>query len=388
MRFLEYENCTACTACMTVCPEKAIEMKEDEEGFLYPVIKAEYCNECGVCGSVCPMINHSKDKDSSYEIKAYAIKHQNQNVLRQSTSGGMFTALSDYVLQNKGAVYGAILDNSFRIKHIRATTEAERDLMRGSKYVQSDLGNVFSDIIKDLRENKQVLFIGTPCQVDGLKHILSPTIDKRNLILVDIICNGVPSPGLFFDYISYCEKMQKKKIIRHDFRPKDYGWGHIEHNVFADGTIDNISVFSQAWRFIFYSGNAHRKSCYNCPYTNINRVSDITLGDFWGIELTDLQINREDGVSVCFINSEIGREVLENISNCLEITCTTVKDAIIKQPRMRGVCAKADRRNEFWNEYKMKGAMYVIEKYGRCTVYIRFKHWLKRVFMKMLNGVN
>jgi len=207
MRFLEYENCTACTACMTVCPEKAIEMKEDEEGFLYPVIKAEYCNECGVCGSVCPMINHSKDKDSSYEIKAYAIKHQNQNVLRQSTSGGMFTALSDYVLQNKGAVYGAILDNSFRIKHIRATTEAERDLMRGSKYVQSDLGNVFSDIIKDLRENKQVLFIGTPCQVDGLKHILSPTIDKRNLILVDIICNGVPSPGLFFDYISYCEKI-------------------------------------------------------------------------------------------------------------------------------------------------------------------------------------
>lgn len=372
--------CYGCTACSTVCKRKAIEFSKDEEGFLYPHVDSQQCTGCGLCLKVCPALSNVIFADSKQYF--YAVKHREKKVLEKSSSGGLFTAISDIVLKKNGIVYGAIHDSNMQTVHARADNSIDRDKQCGSKYVQSNIGSIFIDINKDLLEGKYVLFVGTPCQCAGLLATVKSEF-RHNLLVVDLICNGAPSPLIFQEYINYIEKKRGLKVIEHLHRPKDNGWGHVEKNIFENGDADNTSDFSQAWKKIFYSGNALRKCCYDCKFAVKDRITDITIGDFWGIERTSIDINRTNGVSLFIGNTEQGISVINEVKKYMDVKESCYEEASVKQPRLRGVCAKAEERENFWRIYREKGASYVIEKYGRCSPYIRFKHNVKKFLIKI-----
>ncbi len=383
MELVSKDKCFGCTACMAVCNTGAIQMEIDPHGFQYPVIDLQKCVNCGKCRNACPALDPHGVCGAKETIDVYAIKSRDTAVLENSSSGGLFTVLSDYVLSQNGVIYASAHNEMLETIFTRADSVQERDKQRGSKYVQSNMGDIFGKLEKDIKKGMKVLFVGTPCQIAAVNHIV-PQKNKNQIITVDIICNGVPSPLVFQKYIQYCEKKEKNSIIEHFHRPKDLGWGHNEKNIFSNGKVDRDSEYSQAWKMLFYSSKAHRECCYSCPYTNLDRVSDITIGDYWGIEKTDLKIPREGGVSLCIANTIKGKAVIKELTNrqCL-IEKSRIEDAIVKQPRLRGVCASSEGSELFWREFERKGSDFVIEKYGRCSDWIILKHQIKRVLVSI-----
>lgn len=229
-------DCCGCTACASICAHDAISMEPDALGFLYPKVDASKCVECGLCEKVCQF---NDNYDRSLNLKkpiAYAARHKDINEVMKSRSGAAFVTISDYVLEQGGVVYGAGYKDHFRVAHKRATTKEERDEFRGSKYVQSDLTGVFRQVKKDLKNGLTVLFSGTPCQTAGLNAYIGKKL-REHLVLVDIVCHGVPSPFLWRDYIAYLEKKQGDEILVVNFRDKElYGWkDHRESYIFKMG---------------------------------------------------------------------------------------------------------------------------------------------------------
>jgi coenzyme F420-reducing hydrogenase beta subunit len=220
------EHCFGCTACEHICPKACISMMPDEQGFLYPFVNEEDCIQCGKCLKVCPYLD-SKDVDAELfpNTQVYAVKHIDDEVRLQSSSGGAFTAISDYVLKNNGIVYGASYDSNMVVRHVKVDSIEGRDTLRGSKYVQSNLGKVFREIQSYLQKEIVVIFSGTPCQVAGLRKYLVKSYD--NLITVDLVCHGVPSPKVFGDYIQSIEKKYKNKVLDCRFRDKKEGWKNL-----------------------------------------------------------------------------------------------------------------------------------------------------------------
>ena len=216
------EECCGCTACMSICPQQAITMIADEEGFLYPSINQELCIECDLCKKVCPFSDNYRTSGNYDQPLVYAAKHKDDNVRMNSSSGGMFTAISDYILDIDGVIFGAAFDENFVVRHQRAETVEERNKFRGSKYVQSNLVGVFKDIKNELNKGRTVLFTGTPCQNAGLRSYLNKNYD--NLYLCDIVCHGTPSPLIFENYKSFMQKKYKSRIKELSFRDKLLGW--------------------------------------------------------------------------------------------------------------------------------------------------------------------
>lgn len=222
-------NCCGCTACQSICPHDAISMCPDPLGFLYPKVDVSKCVECGLCEKVCQFNEHYDTSLNLREPEAYAVRHKDMDELMRSRSGAAFVAISDYVLENGGVVYGAGYKDHFRVSHKRAASKQERDEFRGSKYVQSDLSDVFRAVRKDLQDGLFVLFSGTPCQTAGLNAYIGPKLRER-LLLVDIVCHGVPSPYIWRDYLDFLERKRGARIVCVNFRDKvKYGWdAHLE----------------------------------------------------------------------------------------------------------------------------------------------------------------
>lgn len=220
------QNCAGCTSCMASCPKNAITMEKDGWGFQYPSIDMKKCVNCGLCDKVCPFVQSSSAKLPIQEV--YAVKHRDAEILKESTSGGIFTAISDYVLEQGGVVYGAAFDENMVVRHMRATTPEQRNRMRGSKYVQSDMGDIFTQVKQDIIKKKKVLFTGTPCQVAGLKNFLKNATD--GLICLDLICHGVPSPVIYKEHLNFLSEKMKMNVLDYKFRPKDWGW-HIHREI-------------------------------------------------------------------------------------------------------------------------------------------------------------
>jgi len=218
------KDCCGCTACASICAHNAITMEPDALGFLYPKVDKTKCVECGLCEKVCQFNdNYDKSLNLSQPV-AYAARHKDMDEIMKSRSGAAFVAISDYILEKGGVVYGAGYKDHFRVAHKRATTKEERDEFRGSKYVQSDLTGVFRQVKEDLKNGLTVLFSGTPCQTSGLNAYVGKRL-RDNLILVDIVCHGVPGPFLWRDYIAYLEKRQRDEIVVVNFRDKElFGW--------------------------------------------------------------------------------------------------------------------------------------------------------------------
>lgn len=241
------KDCCGCTACASICGKKAITMAPDSLGFLYPQVDTDLCVDCGLCEKVCNFSNDYSTPENFSVPEPYGVRLKDNSEVMKSRSGGAFKAFSDWVLNRNGVVYGAGFKEHFKVAHCRATTPEERDIMRGSKYVQSDLHGVFQSVKSDLVQGKWVLFSGTPCQTSALQSYL-PIKLQSNLLLVDIVCHGVPSPKFWKDYIDYIEQKEGKEIIKVYFRDKEkFGWKDHRESFLFRGTTTTTT-----FTYIFY----------------------------------------------------------------------------------------------------------------------------------------
>lgn len=360
-------ECCGCTACFSVCPKKAISMLQDERGFLYPVIDKDKCIDCGKCRKVCAFVKkHSEDKLPV----AYAAKHLDHAVQRNSRSGGVFTALTDNILSSGGVIYGVAQDKDYVVRHHRATDCAGRDQFRKSKYVQSELGEAFLMVKDDLAAGRKVLFSGTGCQCAGLKSFLTLSkADCSDLLLCDVICHGVPSPKFYQSYLKYLENKRGKKLAFFEFRDKQkYDWGTcVEHYGFSDGH----ECYSEYYANLFGDGLILRESCFSCPYSSIQRETDITLGDFWGVEELFPPKYYKDGCSLILVNTKKGAAMLEACKQALELSPVPLEN--VMQPRLRSSAEKPGLYEIFWEEYASYDFSDILRKYGRNSLTFRGK---------------
>ncbi len=352
-------NCIGCGACASVCSVNAIKLVTNSEGFITSVVDKTKCVNCNLCKKVCPALNEVNKNQVSKSV--YAFKATNE-IRKNSTSGGAFTALAVAFLKNGGVVYGATLIDNESVKHVRITSESELSLLQGTKYIPSDISSCYHQVLEDLSLGKRVLFSGTPCQTDGINRFL--TLKKANLskfITVDIICHGVPSPRLFSDYKSWFEKEEKCEIEEYYFRNKKVSWhGSSCYAKLKDGRVIVNTKKLCGFMNLYYSNNITRESCYTCKYTSYDRVSDITVSDYWGIEKLDKSFEDALGVSMVIINTKKGEELfLETEGEKIAGSFETANQTQLKSPTKKPLSREA-----FWKEYNENGIDFTLKKHG------------------------
>lgn len=312
--------------------------------------------------------------------KVYAVKHKDEEIRASSRSGGMFSALSDYVLEMDGAIYGCVLTKDFQAVHVRADRKETRDKMRGSKYIQSRLGETYKEVKIDLEEGREVLFSGTSCQVAGLKAFLGKKYET--LFCVDIVCHGVPSPYVWKRYLEWQEKKAGSKAKEVSFRnKKDFGWrAHVETLVMENEKRVNSAVFAA----LFYGHNILRPSCYECPYKSTAHPGDMTIADYWGIDKAAPEFSDDLGISLVFINCDKGMEYFEAVKERLTWKCTKMEDSM-QQPLIAPY-PKPDTRDRFWHDFRNKDFEYIARIYGRKSLMSKMKKKLASVKRKLMCG--
>lgn len=320
---LEKIKCTGCASCMNICPVDAIQMRDNEEGFLYPQIDQEKCISCGLCARHCPEMNQDAIELYRKEKKKVYAAMAEDSIREKSSSGGMFSVLAEYVLEKGGYVCGAVYSEDYcSVFHKIIFSKDELGKIRGSKYVQSVIGNTYSEIKKYLQQDKWVLFTGCPCQVAGLRMFLGK--DYKKLIAVDIVCHGIPSPKIYKMYLE--EKSHGRKLVKVDFREKSYwGWGTAISLFFENGEIYRKDCYQDLYMKGFLEGVETRYSCGYCNYANPNRIGDITLGDFWGIEKINPQFSDGKGTGLVCANNSKGKKLLAEIKK----KCTLLEEVDI-----------------------------------------------------------
>lgn len=364
--YLKKEDCCGCGACFHSCPKQAIAMEPDEEGFLYPVIDPSRCVDCGKCAAVCPILSEGNLKQTEIP-RLYAARHQSQDVLRRSTSGGAFTAVSDAVLQLGGVVYGADFDRGFRVVHQRAETPAERDRMRISKYVQSDLGNTFPQIKSDLENGRTVLFTGTPCQNAGLRSFIGASSLSEKLYLCDVICYSIPSPLIWEDYKRFLEKIGGGKLTALQFRSKKYSWTRKNSKKgfwFTTEGNPEPQEDDRFYKLFFQAGTINRLSCSQCRFTDFHRASDLTIADYWGIEKYSPEWYDPLGVSLILVNSPKGERLFEAARKGMTTEERPLQEALQEQRKLSEPTPVSKDRTRFWTEYGRFGFEYVLHQYA------------------------
>ncbi len=334
-------SCTGCTACISVCPQKCITMSKDDNGFLYPIIEEKNCVSCGLCESTCPIIHI---RVTNHCPIAYAAYVNDTDTRLASSSGGIFTALSQYVLCQGGVVYGAAYDESFHIKHICIEDRSSLHKLQGAKYAQSDLNNVFLDVQNRLKNQQIVLFSGTPCQIGGLKAYLRTEYD--NLITVDFICHGIPSPMVWEKYIDYL--VQSFGHIRSiNFRDKSTGWSNYRYSIrflSENGAEHVVPSGDNLYMQLFVQDFINRTSCTNCHFKGFARQSDFTVGDFWGVWDILPEMDDDRGTSVILVHSEKAKVLWNLLEKSLVYKEISLADVSQQNPSVLvSSCANPNR---------------------------------------------
>ena len=314
---LAKENeCTGCFACKIKCEKQAIQEVLGEDGFYYPEIDSQKCIQCKKCIKVCPVLN--AEKKITHHINVSAAYTKDKKTLMSSSSGGVFSELAKIVIEKKGRVYGAAYDENQVVNHISVTDLNNLGKLRGAKYSQSNLHNVFKEIEVCLINGQIVLFSGTPCQVGGLKSFLGK--EYPNLLCVDFICHGIPSPVIWNQYLAYRKKADSAGTLRSvEMRSKVSGWKNYKYSSvykYDSGESVVLKNGDDPFMSLFLHEKINRLSCSNCHFKK-NRFSDITIGDCWGIWNSETDIDIEEGVSLVIVNTEVGREYFKNIKNSL-----------------------------------------------------------------------
>lgn len=384
------DKCCGCRNCENICPQNAISMVKDSEGFSYPVVDKDKCINCGLCARKCPLLNINKNNE--FKKICYAAKSKNDKIQKMGSSGGVFGQFASYIINNDGFVCGAIMTDEMLVKHI--ITNEKKDLIKlyGSKYVFSDLENLFLKIRKILDDNKLVLFCGVPCQVNALNSFLSKKYD--NLITVEIICHGVPSPLLFQKYIKYLENKNNFKILNYEFRNKKASaWGTFkglityEKNGICREKIINADFDKYFANFLKAEG--YRESCYNCLFASENRNADFTIGDFWGIEKIKPKMLDNNGVSEIIINSKKGVDFFEKIKDNFEYEDVSFEDIIKYNGQLSHPSKRSNKRDSWYknidneNEYfKNLKIEHSINDYIKIFIPSNLKNKLKQYLKK------
>lgn len=330
------ELCTGCASCANVCPKHAIMMEENHEGFLFPKVDVSICVECGMCEKICPAIHPVPRGNEVPDV--YALWSERDRTI--SSSGGAFSAFARWVLKRGGIVFGAAFDESLCLHHIQVDTIEGLDALRGSKYMQSEIGNTFRDVHAALKGHRWVLFCGTPCQVAGLRAYLGKEYEM--LITLDLACHGVPSNRMFQGYLKkLCLELNVSSIKNFGFRRMN-GWGKspscIDQNDKSHRLFGVDALFSEA----FESSAIFRECCYSCPYSSIPRTGDCSIADFWGLGRYGKPFKHDvmKGVSLVIVNTSKGNEVLQGLED-VYFEKRTLEEALIENPNLR----EASKRN-------------------------------------------
>lgn len=354
-------NCCGCSACKNICPRNAISMIEDEKGFKYPKVNYNYCINCSLCEKVCP-INNCALENKNFETEAYAAFNINEKIRMNSSSGGLFSLIAEYILNSGGIVFGAVFDENFLVNHVKAENISEISKMRGSKYIQSDIKKTYKEARDFLNQGKKVLFTGTPCQVEGLKAYLMK--DYENLYLQDIICHGIPSKKVWEKYLEYRKKEDNDILENVSFRNKENnGWNKYELFFKYKNSKKFINHTEDMFMKIFLSDIALRDSCYSCKFKKKKRISDITLADFWGINEIIPEMNDEKGTSLLIVNSKKGKEILESIKSKVKFEKVDFEKAIEKNPSMTKSSELREERESFFEDLNNLSLENLFEKY-------------------------
>ena len=331
-------------------------MVRDKEGFAFPAVDPEKCVHCGACTAVCPMLHPREVRPLP---AAFAAWNRNADVRRDSTSGGAFSALADYVLEGGGVVFGAALDGKQHLRHIACFRKEDLWRLRGTKYVQSDLDDAFQAVKKYL-ETRQVLFSGTPCQVDGLYRYLGSR--PENLTTCDLVCHGVPSPGVWEDMARYIEKKRGRELQTVRFRNKVEGWKNSHFTaVYDDGTVDTQPLFETAYGRAFGRALFLRPCCYRCPYACMNRPGDFTLGDLWGLRPDEFPDQQPRGISLLLVNSPHGSYIFDRLS--LSLQPFPIERAIAGNPRLASPITQPEDRPAFFAAYALEPFDQVVRRF-------------------------
>lgn len=348
----EERLCTGCGACFQICPQGAVSMSANEEGFLYPYIDEALCNNCGLCKRTCPV---NKAAEEGAEVAkaiddVYACYSRDEAVRAKSSSGGMFTQLALSVLQENGVVFGAGFDSNYNVRHAFVQNAQELDGLRRSKYVQSDTGSTFCEVKSFLREGRRVLYCGTPCQIAGLKAFLNR--DDPMLLTCDLACHGVPSPKVWSMYLDYIRDRYQNKIRDVSFRDKSTGWSDSSMRIdFDDGRRYMDRVKKETFFIGFGKSVFNRKSCFDCKFRIDQTKADITLADFWGIDRhQEEEYSDNKGVSLIITHTAAGVEALLRIEGSVFIRKHSLDEAVIYNPRLVNSVKEPAGRSSFFHD--------------------------------------
>ena len=354
-------DCCGCGACAQSCPKNCITMQSDEEGFLYPKLNKDQCIDCGLCNKVCPVINQN---NSHKPLRVFAAKNKDEEIRKQSSSGGIFTKLAEVVIREGGVVFGARFDEEWNVVHSWTDNVEGLAVFRGSKYAQSKIGHCYIKVKDFLNDNRLVLFTGTPCQIAGLKNFLRK--EYNNLLCVDIACHGVPSPLVWQTYLrsvslqfnnAKTEEIEAKslyKIKKISFRNKELGWKNYSFYLqFTDDKIVSQIFHENLYMQVFLQDLCIRPSCTDCPAKKCKSGSDITIADYWGIEKFYPKFDDDKGVSLVLINSNKGWQMFESLD--LDTIETTYTEALEGNNALESSIEGNKYTLEFWKLFHKKG---------------------------------
>ena len=346
MIYKKKSMCCGCGACMEICPKKAITMVQDAEGFRYPKINRFKCIECKKCVQVCPIKNQEIVKNDNLYLGVQAKEDKLRYV---SSSGGIFSILVRYVIEKQGIVYGAGYDMHMKVIHKEIYDFSQIDLIRGTKYVQSDVQRVYHSIKKNLEVDRWVLFCGTPCQVQALLLFLNKKYEK--LIVVDLVCYGVTSPGIWRDYVKYLERLYNGKMSGFSFRDKrNTDNGHTCSYTISE-KLYTCSIYDNLFCKMYFRNIILRPSCYECKFCTVDRKSDFTIGDFWGIEQINPEFDDGMGTSMVIAHTDKAKKIWEQIKQETHFFICMKENVL--QPRLLSPTKAANGRRGFMILYKI-----------------------------------
>ena len=369
------EECHGCHGCFNICPKECISMDKDNEGFWYPNVDKSLCINCNLCEKVCPIINTPKREKN--EILAFACKNKNEKIRMQSSSGGVFTLLCEMVIKNGGIVFGAQYDEDFNVCHGYSDTIEGCSKFRGSKYVQSIIGDTYKQAKRFLDLGRKVLFSGTPCQIAGLEAYLMKKYD--NLIMIDIVCHGVPSPVVYRKYLTYLKTLNKGIIKNIQFREKSNGWKDYNFKViftegeFTEKRTDNIYMEG------FLKDLYLRPSCYECKFKKPVTSADITLGDYWGVQNIHKEFDDDKGISLILLHTDKGKNIIKEISNEMYIIDTNYEYSIKCNPSIVEPVTYNNKRKSFFYDIEKRNIKKNIYIYTKGNIIEKIIRKIKRI---------
>ena len=388
MMLADRNKCTGCMSCYNICARDAIKMESDNMGFLHPVIDINNCVECGMCEKSCPVLMGA-NTNNVHTKEVYAAWNRDEKVRKDSSSGGIFFAIAEYILEKQGIVIGAGFDDNMHV--VQTAIESKSDIwkLQGSKYVQSYVGDMYRVVKNNLALGRMVLFVGTPCQVAGLKKFLG-NYDKGMLRTIDLVCHGAPSPKILREYFDYVEEKYKGNVRQVLFRDKKYGWKKYSMSIKLDNGKKDVGTYTFSPYLNGFMKDLYlREACYQCEYASLDRYGDLTLGDFWGYKSQNQNdIDDDKGISFVLVNSIEGKEILENIKNKIVYFARNIDDVKIGNPSLYMQTKEPADRRFFLKEYKDNGFNYVLDKYMKKEPTLKEKIALKcpKFVKKILKG--